>query len=92
MRIIEQLVERVAALEQTIVSLQKENQLLKDENQQLRNENRLLREQIEQIQQTNARQAAPFRRRENKKVAEDEKKRPGRKPGHPGICRARACR
>ncbi len=70
---IETLLQRIAALEQTVVTLQ--------------NENRLLREQLEQQQRTNARQAAPFRRRENKKVPDDQKKRPGRKPGHPGSNR-----
>ena len=72
--IIERLLQRIAELEQIVAAL--------------REENRLLREQLEQIQRTNARQAAPFRRRESKKVAEGEKKRPGRKPGHPGVYRA----
>jgi len=68
-------------LEQTVTSLQEENRLLREEN-------RLLREQLEQQRRTSARQAAPFRRRETKKVSESEKKRPGRKPGHPGAHRA----
>lgn len=72
--IIEQLLQRIAVLEQTVAAL--------------REENRLLREQLDQIQRTNARQAAPFRRRESKKIPEGEKKQPGRKPGHPGTCRA----
>jgi len=72
--VIESLLQRIAALEQTVTSL--------------REENRLLREQLEQQRRTNARQAAPFRRRETKKVSESEKKRPGRKPGHPGAHRA----
>lgn len=70
---IETLLQRIEAMEQTIAALQ--------------DENRLLREQLEQQQRTNARQAAPFRRRENKKVPGDQKKRPGRKPGHPGVNR-----
>ena len=70
---IETLLQRIAVLEQTVATLQEEN--------------RLLREQLEQQQRTNARQAAPFRRRENKKVPEDKKKQPGRKPGHPGTNR-----
>jgi transposase len=72
--LIDALLQRIAALEQAVATLQ--------------DENRLLREQLEQQQRTNARQAAPFRRRESKKVPEGEKKRPGRKPGHPGECRA----
>ena len=80
-QIIEVLLHRIAALEQTVATLQDENRLLREEN-------RLLREQLEQQQRTSARQAAPFRRRESKKVSESEKKRPGRKPGHPGAHRA----
>lgn len=70
---IETLLQRIAVMEQTIAAMQ--------------DENRLLREQLEQQQRTNARQAAPFRRRENKKTPDDQKKRPGRKPGHPGANR-----
>jgi hypothetical protein len=70
---IETLLQRIAVLEKTVETLQ--------------NENKLLREHLEQQQRTSARQAAPFRRRENKKVPEGEKKRPGRKPGHPGTNR-----
>lgn len=72
-KIIDALLQRIAALEQNVATLQ--------------DENRLLREQLEQQQRTSARQAAPFRRRESKKVSEGEKKRPGRKPGHPGSRR-----
>ena len=67
------LLRRIAELEQTVSTLQTEN--------------RLLREQLEQQQRSSARQAAPFRRRDSKKVSEDKKKRPGRKPGHPGSHR-----
>lgn len=38
-------------------------------------------------QRTAARQAGPFRREENKKVPDGEKKRPGRKGGHRGAYR-----
>jgi len=51
-------------------------------------ENRQLREQLEAALKAAARQAAPFRRRQNKKVPEGEKKPPGRPAGHPGACRA----
>jgi regulator of replication initiation timing len=50
-------------------------------------ENQQLRDQLEQAQRENARQAAPFRRREKLKKKDDEKKRPGRKGGHTGTCR-----
>jgi hypothetical protein len=71
---IDELLQRIAALEYTIAIL--------------RDENRLLREQLDHPQRTNARQAAPFRQHPNKKIPEEEKKRPGRKPDHPGECRA----
>jgi transposase len=50
-------------------------------------ENRQLRDQLEQAQKEAARQAAPFRRSQNKKVPPEERKRPGRKAGHPGVNR-----
>jgi len=69
--IIERLLRRIAELEETVAAL--------------REENRLLREQLEQIQRTNARQAAPFRRRESKKVPEGEKKGTVRQVAHIGF-------
>jgi hypothetical protein len=50
-------------------------------------ENRQLRDQLEHAQKEAARQAAPFRRPENKKVSPEKRKRPGRKAGHPGVNR-----
>lgn len=50
-------------------------------------ENRQLREQLQEVQRSGARQAAPFRRRDSKKVLEEHKKRPGRPKGHPGSHR-----
>jgi hypothetical protein len=49
--------------------------------------NRLLQERLDQLERTSARQAAPFRRRESKKVPPGSKKGPGRPPGHPGSRR-----
>ncbi|MFQ6035366.1 MAG: IS66 family transposase [Sedimentisphaerales bacterium] len=46
-----------------------------------------MREELEKTQQQIARQAAPFRREERKKIPPDKQKPPGRKPGHPGCCR-----
>jgi transposase len=66
--------DQIAALEKRLAELEAEN--------------RQLREQLEQAQREAARQAAPFRRPEHKKVPDDQKKRPGRKPGHPGSHRA----
>jgi len=46
-----------------------------------------LQEQLEQERRKNARQAAPFRRRENKQVPNYQKTQPGRKTGHEGTHR-----
>ena len=46
-----------------------------------------LQERLEQAERASARQAAPFRRRESKKIPDGSKKRPGRPPGHPGAYR-----
>ncbi len=62
---------------------------LRRENAVLREENAKLRKRIEELERATARQAAPFRRREKKKVPAEKKKRPGRKPGHQGTCRSR---
>lgn len=42
---------------------------------------------IAELERANARQAGPFRRREELKVKPEEQKKPGRKPGHPGAYR-----
>lgn len=92
--IIDELRRRVAKLGDLVESLsaelevlREENRLLREENRRLREENRLLREQLDQALRANARQAAPFRRREKAKKPEGEKKQPGREKGHPGTCR-----
>ncbi|MHC4181136.1 MAG: IS66 family transposase [Planctomycetota bacterium] len=46
-----------------------------------------LETRLEEAQRQAARQAAPFRRDKSKKVPTDQKKRPGRKPGHRGAYR-----
>ena len=90
--------DRTAAI---IKELRTENRLLRQENQQLRTEikhvkeqielleqeKRHLRDELEKAEQQIARQAAPFRREERKKIPPDKQKPPGRKPGHPGCCR-----
>jgi transposase len=50
-------------------------------------ENRDLRDHLDEAQRQAARQAAPFRRRESKKVPDGQKKRPGRPKGHKGSYR-----
>lgn len=64
-------------------------ELLRAENDALRQQLQAAQERIAQLEQAAARQAAPFRRREERKVPPEQQKRPGRKPGHPGFMRAR---
>lgn len=79
----------------TIAELQRENRELREQLDQARRrleelaeENAQFRERLEELERQAARQAAPFRRRDKKKVDPAEKKRPGRKPGHSGTSRA----
>jgi transposase len=58
-----------------------------DEIARLTDENKQLQEQLEQARTEAARQAAPFRRPEGKKIPKDKQKRPGRPIGHPGVNR-----
>ena len=46
-----------------------------------------LKERIAELERSQARQAAPFRRPDAKKVPADQRKRPGRPAGHPGANR-----
>jgi transposase len=85
--------ERQAALEMArllgeVRRLQAENERLLTENRQLREKLDRFEKQVAELERITARQAAPFRREEPQKVAAAEKKRPGRKPGHRGFCRA----
>lgn len=50
-------------------------------------ENKMLRDRIEELERETARQAAPFRREENKKIPPEQHKRAGRKKGHRGVRR-----
>jgi hypothetical protein len=54
---------------------------------ELEAENRALRARLDEAEAAAARQAAPFRRRDERKVGPSERKRPGRPGGHPGTCR-----
>jgi len=51
-------------------------------------ENKALHDQLDDAERRAALQAAPFRRRESKKIPEERQKRPGRPKGHPGAHRA----
>jgi transposase len=91
----------LATLEQRIHTLEQANRQLREQPEQAQHEAAQLREQLEQAQREAAqlreqleqaqreaaRQAAPFRRPEHKKIPDDQKKPPGRKPGHPGFHR-----
>lgn len=75
--------------------LQADNAELRADNAELRaqlttakDEVRQLRDRLDEAERAAARQAAPFRRRESKKVPDGSKKRPGRPKGHPGVYRA----
>jgi hypothetical protein len=70
---LESLLTRIAELEEKVRALEAEN--------------RDLRDRLGEAQRQAARQAAPFRRRESKKVPDAQKKRPGRPKGHRGSFR-----
>lgn len=84
---VQRLGQQVQQLREQIHRLREQKHPLAAENQRLQAENRKLQEQLEQAQRVAARQAAPFRRRERQKVAEDARKRSGREKGHAGSCR-----
>jgi len=78
----------------TLEQLRQENQALRAEvaalEQTVRDllgRNRQLQETLDEQARAAARQAAPFRRRESRKVPDDAKRRPGRPEGHPGVHR-----
>jgi transposase len=79
----------------TLEELLAENERLRAENEALRRENAELRQSVKELQarlgileREQKRQAGPFRRREETKVPPSARKKPGRKPGHPGAFRA----
>jgi hypothetical protein len=83
-----------AAILALVEQLQRENEALRARLAELETrianlvaENKALRDQLDEALTQAARQAAPFRRRDSKKVPEGERKRPGRPKGHPGSHR-----
>jgi transposase len=83
-----------AALLAQVEQLREENQALRALVAELEKrisdlvaENEALRAQLDEAKLEAARQAAPFRRRDSKKVPEEQRKRPGRPKGHPGSHR-----
>lgn len=79
--------EQAARLLREIVQLREENERLKQENEELRSSAQGLSTRLEEVEREQKRQAAPFRRREELKVAPQQQKKRGRKPGHPGAYR-----
>jgi hypothetical protein len=76
-----------AALESLVQSLQAEVARLQARLAQLERENAQLRQQLDEAQRQAARQAAPFRRRDSRKIPKDQHKPTGRPCGHPGAYR-----
>jgi hypothetical protein len=64
--------------DQRIAELEAENLLLKKKLAEAM-------ARIEEIEKAAHRQAGPFRREEKKKVPPQDRKKPGRKPGHEGF-------
>ncbi len=87
-KIIEQIRKELREVRTDNNQLRSENKRLMEKVEQLENENRQLREQLELAQQQAARQSAPFRREERKKIPPDEHKTPAQKLSHPG-CRCK---
>lgn len=77
--------ERASALE--IARLRQELAAAVEKIAALERELAEMRSALADAQRANARQAAPFRREEKKKVPAEQQKKPGRKPGHPGAYR-----
>lgn len=64
-----------------------ENIELRRQVEELRRQLEAANDRIAELERAAARQAAPFRRREQKKIPPAERKTPGRKPGHFGAYR-----
>ncbi len=69
-----------------IEQLQKEAADLKQQNKDINDRNDGLATKVEALEKKAARQAAPFRIEDQKRVAHPKK--PGRPKGHPGCCRS----
>ena len=85
--ILERLRQENAQLRHQKVQLGQTVARLSDQVDQLTQELRQLREQLAQAQAAAARQAAPFRRAERLKKSPEQRKKPGRRVGHPGAYR-----
>ncbi|MFL5242231.1 MAG: hypothetical protein ACJ8FY_24710, partial [Gemmataceae bacterium] len=65
-----------AELLQIVADLRKQVERLTARVEELTAENQQLREQLEQAKREGARQAAPFRRPDRKKIAPEKRKKP----------------
>jgi hypothetical protein len=79
--------QRLRQLEAENIALCAQVQTQAELIDQLRQQNRELEKKIQELEQTAARQAAPFRRRDKIKKPPEEHKRPGRPAGHPPAFR-----
>lgn len=82
--------EALALCEQLRHEVQRLHALTSKQEQQIADltaENKAQRDQLDEAQRQAARQAAPFRRRDSKKIPKDSHKSPGRPKGHPGVYR-----
>jgi len=77
--------DQIEQQQQQLAELKKQVRELNDKLRDLNDRNNGLSSKIEQLAKAAARQAAPFRIDEQRRVANPKK--PGRKPGHPGSCR-----
>ena len=62
-------------------------QRLRQRVEQLEQENAQLRQRVAELEELPPRSAAPFRREERRKVPPEQRKKPGRRPGHKGVWR-----
>jgi transposase len=85
----QELVKIIEELREEVAQLRAENAALRAENERLKVEVQVLRLELDEARREGARQAAPFRRRDERKLPHDQHKPPGRKPGHPGAFRSR---
>ena len=82
----DQLIEIILRQAQAVEELSHQVQQLQQQIKDLKDRNDGLGAKVEQLQRAAARQAAPFRIDEKHRVA--ERKKPGRRAGHVGCCRA----
>lgn len=82
-RLIEIILQQAVVIEE----LQKKIAELEKQIRDLNDRNNGLSKKVEELEKAAARQAAPFRRRDNQRVAHPQK--PGRKKDHPGSYRPR---